>query len=1098
MTTENVTVLFTDLVGSTQLQSSVTPNVADAIRRDHFTVLRRSIAEAGGREVKNLGDGLMVVFASASAAIACAVSMQQGVEHDSRSRPQEIGLRIGVSSGEVTFEDDDYFGDPVIEAARLCARCAGGQILASDLVRLNAGRRNPHPSSPVGDLELKGLPDPVATVEVHWEPVVTGRERGPALPGMLTEAGRFPFAGRQKEAEQLLGAYETVSTGATRLVLIAGEPGIGKTRLTSELAEQVVGAGGAVLAGRSDELVGIPYQPFVEALRWQLLQSDGSAELGSRAGELVRLVPELAKVIPDLRPPVTASPESERMSLFESVREWFGAVAAVRPILLVLDDLHWSDLGTLLLVRHLVVNDPVPRLLVVGTYRDTDLDRTHPLSTVLAELHRRGDVERIALSGLDESGVADLMIRTAGHELDEAGVALAMSLQEDTGGNPFFVGEVLRHLAESGTIAQRGGRWVAGGDSSEAYLPEGIRQVVGRRLSVLPHETQKLLSSASVIGARFGLDLLAVVTETRPDDVLDALEPALDAHLLLETGFGRYQFAHALVRSTLHGELSTTRRGRLHQAVAEALEKLHVRNLDDVMADLAYHWGEAGTSTVDDVAFTYARRAADLAMEQASPDEAARWFRIARERLDGEDPVVDADLLLQLGLAESAAGAPGWQQTLLAAARAGLALGDLRLAADALTHSQRIAFATSSLTPANDEKMRLLEQAIEQATEQVPDDSFPAAQLTFELATEVLIGGDYDRRDVLYERAMTLRDGVEDLVRRVDLEGGNFPARSHWRITNESLHARISEATQLLDEATEVVDTGAIAHAHSSRIWAAFNVRPQDRWAFIDAFAAFLEEHPEPLREQHLRFVETEAHLIDGRFDEVTAGAGELERFATTFDNPDYRVLASLFRLQTIREQSGFAPFVDLLISQFSSLPGDDSPSPGAALRALVLAEAGRLAEAAELITARGRHGFSDIPDDASFIVSLSCWSEAAAMVNDLGACRSLSTMLKRLDDRFFITGSWVAGSTNRTRAILAAALHEPEEAQHLFGLAEAEFEEAESPPWLARNRVEWAEQCLAVGNRDRARELATAAIEAIGALELTVTRSRAEAILSQ
>ena len=135
-----------------------------------------------------------------------AVSMQQGVEHDSQSRPQEIGLRVGVSTGEVTFEDDDYFGDPVIEAARLCARCAGGQILASDLVRLNAGRRNPHPSSPVGELELKGLPDPVATVEVHWEPVVIGRDSEPALPGLLTEAGRFPFAGRQKEAEQLLGA----------------------------------------------------------------------------------------------------------------------------------------------------------------------------------------------------------------------------------------------------------------------------------------------------------------------------------------------------------------------------------------------------------------------------------------------------------------------------------------------------------------------------------------------------------------------------------------------------------------------------------------------------------------------------------------------------------------------------------------------------------------------------------------------------------------------------------------------------------------------------------------------------------------------------
>ena len=343
-----------------------------------------------------------------------------------------------------------------------------------------------------------------------------------------------------------------------------------------------------------------------------------------------------------------------------------------------------------------------------------------------------------------------------------------MSLQEDTGGNPFFVGEVLRHLAESGSIAQQGGRWVAGGDASERYLPEGIRQVVEDvGISVLPSETQKLLGPASVIGVRFGLELLAAVTEMRPDDVLDTLEPALDAHLLLETGFGRYQFARTLVRSTLHGELSTTRRGRLHLAVAEGLEKLHVGNLDDVMADLAYHWGEAGTSTVDDVAFASLRRATALAMEQASPDEAARWFRIARERLDGADPVEDADLLLQLGLAESAMGASGWRRTLIDTAQGrGMLLGNLRLVADALGHSQRIAFTTSALMPADTEKIELLEQAIEQ----VSDDPFLAARLTFELATEVLIGGDLVRRDQLFEQAMVLRGDVAELADRVHLE----------------------------------------------------------------------------------------------------------------------------------------------------------------------------------------------------------------------------------------------------------------------------------------------------------------------------------------
>jgi class 3 adenylate cyclase len=156
LTTENVTVLFTDMVGSTAMASGLSPDAADELRREHFAVLRQAVAEAGGTEVKNLGDGLMVVFASASAALSCAVAMQQGIERDDRGREHAVGLRVGLSGGEVTHEDDDYFGDPVIEAARLCATCEGGQILAADVVRLMAGRRSRQNYNPVGQLALKG------------------------------------------------------------------------------------------------------------------------------------------------------------------------------------------------------------------------------------------------------------------------------------------------------------------------------------------------------------------------------------------------------------------------------------------------------------------------------------------------------------------------------------------------------------------------------------------------------------------------------------------------------------------------------------------------------------------------------------------------------------------------------------------------------------------------------------------------------------------------------------------------------------------------------------------------------------------------------
>src|SRR4051794_34417511 len=171
MTTENVAVLFTDMVGSTALASSLSPQAADELRREHFSILRQAVAEAEGTEVKNLGDGLMVVFASASSALSCAVAMQQGVERDNRSREQAVGLRVGVSGGEVSGEEGDYFGDAVVEAARLCAKCESGQVLAADIVRMTAGRRNRHECRAIGELDLKGLAHRVATVEVTWEPL---------------------------------------------------------------------------------------------------------------------------------------------------------------------------------------------------------------------------------------------------------------------------------------------------------------------------------------------------------------------------------------------------------------------------------------------------------------------------------------------------------------------------------------------------------------------------------------------------------------------------------------------------------------------------------------------------------------------------------------------------------------------------------------------------------------------------------------------------------------------------------------------------------------------------------------------------------------
>ena len=260
VTTENVTVLFTDMVGSTALASSVAPNVADELRRGHFAILRQAVAEAGGTEVKHLGDGLMVVFGAPSAALSCAVAMQQGVDRDNRGRERPVGLRVGLSGGEVSREDDDYFGDPVIEAARLCACCESGQVLAADIVRLTAGRRSRHECRSLGELTLKGLPDPVETVEVLWEPPDRA-EAGPAvpLPGRLAVGPTAGVVGREAETAAMLDAYKRVAEGEVREVfLVSGEAGLGKTTLVAATARAAFDGGACVLFGHCEEDLATP------------------------------------------------------------------------------------------------------------------------------------------------------------------------------------------------------------------------------------------------------------------------------------------------------------------------------------------------------------------------------------------------------------------------------------------------------------------------------------------------------------------------------------------------------------------------------------------------------------------------------------------------------------------------------------------------------------------------------------------------------------------------------------------------------------------------------------------------------------------------
>ena len=370
--------------------------------------------------------------------------------------------------------------------------------------------------------------------------------------------------------------------------LLSGEPGVGKTRLAAELATCAHDEGATILYGRCEEDLGVPYQPFVEALRPYVAAcpvDELAEQVAPYGGDLARLVPELAERVPELPGALVADPETERYRLFDAVISFLGNIVGAAPVVLVLDDLHWAAKPTLLLLRHLTRAEWSGPLLVIGTYRDTDLSRTHPLAEMLADLRREGEAERIALHGLDEQEVEQFVAAAAGHELDDEAADLARLLHDETEGNPFFMGQVLRHLVETGAIVERDGRWVRGAGADEIGIPEGVREVVGRRLARLEPATNEVLAAAATVGREFDRELLTASAGIDAESVLDAARGGRSRgpHHRSRWTPRSDAFVHALVRSTLYDEIPTTRRLRLHRRIGEALEAraAKTRDLDE-------------------------------------------------------------------------------------------------------------------------------------------------------------------------------------------------------------------------------------------------------------------------------------------------------------------------------------------------------------------------------------------------------------------------------------------------------------------------------------------------------------------------------------
>jgi class 3 adenylate cyclase len=1033
-TNATVTLLFTDLVDAAELLERLGEESAQALRRTHFQLLRDAVAAHGGQEVKNMGDGLMVVFQSAVDAVSCAVAMAQTVDrHNQRNPIDRFEVRLGMNVGEPTREGEDYFGLPVVLAKRLCDSASGAQILTSDVVRALVGSRAGHRFRALEPRDLKGV-GLTPVYEIDWEPI---RRIPDALPPALVPASDSHFVGRERELARLRLAWKEATAGSRRAVLVGGEPGVGKTRLAAELAAHARDEG-TVLYGRCDEDLGVPYQPFAEALRASAAACTNEELLrrvGRNGASLARLAPELRERLTELPPAVSGEAEAERYLLFEAVAEFLGAASEERPLLLVLDDLHWAAKPTLVMLRHLLRSTVAMNVLVVGTFRDTELDRATLLAETLADLRRAADVERLSLTGLDRASVA-AFVEAAGYGPSAAAGELAEAVHAGTEGNPFFVGEVLRHLKESGD-----------GELADVGLPPGVKDVVISRLTRLSATANRVLTLASVAGASFDLTVLERLTDVDADELLDALDEAVRARVIVELPLvGTYTFAHALIRQVLMGELTASRRARLHWRITETLAALP--DAGQRVEELAFHSAEAGT--VGDVgrAAGYALAASRQALERLAYEpavELATQGLNALQRAPEVDQRARADLFLALSEACNFTGdVPAMKS---AARRAADDAGAVHwvegVARAAVLYGRWVELGVPDAT---------LESLCDAALAALPAEELQWRARTLATLANYRISG------------LSLGANVQDLA-------------------EESLRvARLAEdpdsvAWSLYLCAITSMATGAVAErlARCEELVALSRGRDDSRGkldglvvravtrlevgdvAGFDADTTELERLGERLHwwaadfwSGNLRITHA---VLEGRLAEAYENIeGQFKRGAQDLN----AINAYAAQLFAVRREMGTLDEIEPMLA--ATVAGGEGPLAFRAALALAWVDQGRSKDAAAALERLAADDFAALPLDVSFTGSLAVLSEVVA---SLGAAAYAPALLRRLEPHagnllVGAIGIVCLGAVDRYRGMLAATAGDTAAAlAHYASAAELE-EQVGGGAALARTRLWW------------------------------------------
>ncbi|TMB70379.1 MAG: hypothetical protein E6J43_02095 [Chloroflexi bacterium] len=1057
-----VTIMFTDLVDSTGLGDRLGDAAAQALRRAHDRILKQQFVRFGGRVVKGTGDGFMVAFSSARQGVECAAELQQAIEAQHREgRYPELLVRVGLHTGEPLTEGHDLLGSDVDLAARIEAEADGGQDLVSELTHLLTRHHEDLEFTSVGERSLKGFRAPVPLFEVRW----------PQEQGVRT--GLTPFVGRRDEAAQLRRHLEAATHGQGALVLVGGGPGVGKTRLVSELAIYASDRGLDVLTGRAYGTEGMPpYLPFTEALKpWLRDRSPEQlrAAVDGNAAYLVRLLPELAQLLPDIPEAPALGPEAERYRLFEGVSDFLLTVASGKPLLLSLDDLHSADDASLLLLQHLARRLVDAPLLVIGTYRDTEVDPSHPLAGLLTELTRRRLGSRLSVQPLPRDEAALLAEAALG---DVPAHHVADALFAATEGNPFFIEELVRHLQEQGrdlTDAQS--------KVSDWIVPEGIRQVIERRLWRLDEAARRVLVYSAVIGRDLSLPRLSAATALDEESALNLLEKALAAQLLREEG-GGYAFAHPLIRETLYQGLSAPRRRHLHRRVAEAFEVLYLLDPEPHLAELAHHFFQAAQEAAADKAVLYASRAGERAGRLLAYEEATDHYERALQAMQLLEPSAETDdqlcaLLLFLGENQWRSGnTPQALETFKRAAVVAKSLSNAEQLAIAALYFGGAGFV-ARVGVFDETLVGLLEDALIALGDA---DSPLRARVLARLSMAIHWSPQQDRRLALSQQALEMARRLGDpvtlahvLISRHYSVGGPEAIEDRAAVYSEIL--RLAEQSRdkelaLVGMALRIVNLVEIGDTAAAD-------------AEIEAFAALAEELRIP---QHLWWAaifRTMRTLMAGRFNEVETQAQDaliLGQTSQIFDAAQtYGVQFGILRREQGRVEE-IEPAFRGFVETYGSVP------QWRIGLAYIYSSLGREEDARAQFEFMLSGGLDKIPEDLLWMGSISLLSEVCAFLGDAPRAAELYRLPRPHAGRCVVIANAVAsyGSASRFLGLLATTMHRWEHAECHFEDALVMNARIDSPPWVAWTQYQYAQMLARRGDpvgRTQAGQLLTRAL---------------------